>query len=351
MSAPAAWLAYVGCRTTRERNAQGLGIGVFRVSDGRPWQRLQLVEGLRNPSFLCLHPGVPMLYAVHGDSSEISSFAIAPDGTLTLAATRTTHGRNPVHLALTPSMRWMLVANYATGNVVSMRVGEDGALAAVAAEVSLPGANGPHPQQDGSHPHQICFTPDGALAMVPDKGLDKVFALAINEDTGHLRIAAAAPMPQGSGPRHMSFHPSLPIAYVVGELDRTVIVCRYEAGTGLLHSVRATSTVPEACSSGSAAGILVSADGRTLVVSNRGHDSLALFPLGEDGALGTPSWAAAGRTPRFITSLPGGPLLVAREDGHSLAVSDPQEAGLDTVFKDVVQTGSPVCVVFRKANP
>src|SRR5262245_52936501 len=114
MTAPASWLAYIGCRTTRERNAQGRGLAVFRVSRDRSWEQLQLVEGLRNPSYLCLHPREPMLYAVHGDFSEISFFAIEVDGRITYVGQCDTRGRNPVHLALTPSGRWMLVANYAT---------------------------------------------------------------------------------------------------------------------------------------------------------------------------------------------------------------------------------------------
>ena len=338
MNTPPAWLAYVGCRTTRERHAQGRGIAVFGVDAKGAWEQVQLLEGLRNPSWLCLHTTAPVLYTVHGDFSELSALAIGDDGTLTLLGESSTHGRNPVHLALTPSARWLLVANYATGNVVSLRVASDGALGAVAAQVRLPG---------DAHPHQVCFSPDGRFALVPDKGADKVFALQVNEDAGHLRIAGESPMAPGSGPRHMVFHPSLSLAYVVGELDRTVTVARYHAATGTLTPLASHCSVPEECSEGSAAGIVLSADARALHVSNRGHDSVASFPVAVDGSLGATAWTNAGRTPRFISLLPaGGALVVARDDGHSLAVL---ESG--TEFKDVAQTGSPVCAVFRKAKP
>ncbi len=313
---------------------------------------MQLMEGLRNPSFLYLHPTAPMLYTVHGDFGEVSSLAIDAQGRLTRIGESSTWGRNPVHLALTPSARWMLVANYATGSVVSLPIANEGTLGAVAAELKLPGENGPHLQQDSSHPHQICFTPDGRFAMVPDKGVDKVFALAVNEETGHLRIAGVTRMPAGSGPRHMVFHPTRPAAYVVGELDRTVVEAHYDAGTGVLTPLARRSTVPKGCTDGSAAGIVLSADARSLHVSNRGHDSIASFPVADDGALGTPVSMAAGRTPRFICLFPaGGSLLVAREEGHSLALLEQPSNSSAEEFKDVVQTGSPVCVVFRKANP
>ena len=360
MSTSSSWLAYVGCRTTRERNAQGRGLAVFRIDAAGAWSRVQLLEGVRNPSYLCLHPTQPRLYAVHGDFSEISTFAIGADGLLELVAQQDTCGTNPVHLALTPSTRWLLVANYASGSVATMRVGHGGALGAVAHVLHLPGAHGSHAQQDASHPHQICFAPDGHHAFVPDKGLDAVFALVVNEDTGHLRIAAfstamrglvatTSPTARGSGPRHMAFHPALPLAYVVGELDRTVVTVRLDAATGRLDPVARHSTVPSDCAAGSAAGVVLSADAARLHVSNRGHDSVATFPLAADGTPGPAAWTAAGRTPRFITPSPAGDaLLVAHEDGHSIAALDGAgRAG----FKELAQTGSPVCIVFRKENP
>lgn len=348
MSEPHTWLAYVGCRTTLERNAIGKGLVVFRIDAAGTWRQLQLVEGLLNPSYLCAHPRLPRLYAVHGDFSEISTFAIGPRGLLMKLSEQETHGFNPVHLAVTPSQRWLLVANYASGNVVSMRIAEDGALGAAAHVLRLPGNHGPHSQQDGSHPHQICFSPDGRHALVPDKGLDTVFALSVNEDTGHLSIAARSPMPTGSGPRHMVFHQQLPLAYVVGELDRTVLTARYDAKTSQLGVIETTSTVPRAQEEGSAAGIAMAADGQRLFVSNRGHDSVVVYPLGEAGDLGVPKWIGAGRTPRFITQSPvDGSLVVAREDGHSIAALP----GAEPSFKDLAQTGSPVCIVFRKVNP
>jgi 6-phosphogluconolactonase (cycloisomerase 2 family) len=348
MSESQDWLAYVGCRTTRERNAHGQGLTAWRAGAGGQWKQMQLMEGLRNPSYLCLHPSQRRLYAVHGDFSEISTFAVGPDGLLEKLAQQDTCGFNPVHLALTPSQRWLLVANYASGNVVTMRVAEDGSLGAVAHVLELPGEHGPHAQQHGSHPHQVCFSPDGRYALIPDKGLDVVFALRVNEDTGRLDIATTSPAPRACGPRHMVFHPRLPLAYVVGELDRTVLPARYDAATGRLHFGSVLSSVPEGLTQGSAAGIVLSSDARRLFVSNRGHDSVAVYPVNATGELGTPSWIDAGRTPRFISQSPADDsVIVAREDGHSIAALHGAEPPLEVL----AQTGSPVCIVFRKVNP
>ena len=76
--APLARFAYVGCRTTKERNARGLGIEVFRVEPTGAWSHVQRVTGLDNPSFLTLDREQLFLYAVHGDLSDISAYRVDP---------------------------------------------------------------------------------------------------------------------------------------------------------------------------------------------------------------------------------------------------------------------------------
>ena len=63
-------LAYIGCRTTKRRNARGKGIEVYRVTDaGRAWEHIQRFDGLVNPSYLILNRAGDRLYCIHGDCS------------------------------------------------------------------------------------------------------------------------------------------------------------------------------------------------------------------------------------------------------------------------------------------
>jgi DNA-binding beta-propeller fold protein YncE len=113
MHEPSSYLAYVGSRTTRERNARGDGINVYREdgATGR-WTHLQLVSGLANPAYLAFDRTKQFLYAVHGDLSDISAFSIDPAaGNLTLINSAGTFGNNPVHLAVDPTNRFIVVAN------------------------------------------------------------------------------------------------------------------------------------------------------------------------------------------------------------------------------------------------
>jgi 6-phosphogluconolactonase (cycloisomerase 2 family) len=110
------YFAYVGSRTTRERNARGDGINVYRVDAiSGDWTHVQLVESLLNPSFLALDRSGRFLYCVHGDASEISAFSIDPEtGRLTFIHQETTEGKNPVHLSVDPGNRFLIVANHVT---------------------------------------------------------------------------------------------------------------------------------------------------------------------------------------------------------------------------------------------
>ncbi len=76
-------IAYVGSRTTRERNARGEGISVFAVDAASgALQRLHVQGDLVNPSFLALNRAGTRLYCVHGDAQEVSAFRIEDDGRL-----------------------------------------------------------------------------------------------------------------------------------------------------------------------------------------------------------------------------------------------------------------------------
>ena len=91
--------AYVGCRTTKERKARGKGIRIFEIENGT-WKPVGLLEGPVNPSYFCLNEAQDMLYAIHGDYSEVSAYRIQPDGNIVYCNTVGTHGTNPVHLVL-----------------------------------------------------------------------------------------------------------------------------------------------------------------------------------------------------------------------------------------------------------
>lgn len=343
--------AYVGSRTTRERNARGEGISVYRVEAASgQLDRVQLLGDLVNPSFLALNRAGDRLYAVHGDQQEVSAFRVdAGSGSLSLLNRQSCEGRNPVHLALDPSERHLVVSNHLSGSLAVLPVQADGALAEVSQVVALEGQSGPH--QPFAKPHFNPFDPSGRFVLVPDKGLDRVFCFHF--EAGRLRPTAQASVPtrESAGPRHIAFHPREPFAYVVNELDSTVTAYRLDPASGALAPLQLLSALPDSYTGNSRASeIEIDRAGRTLYASNRGHDSIAVFRI-ESGS-GRLSFLGAepsqGRTPRFFALSPDGRwLYVLNEDSDRIVLFavDPATGRLSPAGHSVV-CGSPVCLVF-----
>ncbi len=356
-AAPAqmARFAYVGCRTTKERNAHGLGIEVFRVEATGAWSHVQRVTGLDNPSFLTLDREQRFLYAVHGDLSDITAYSVdRATGMLTFLNRQSTAGRNPAHLLVDASNRFVLVANYATGTLAVLPRRADGSLGPVQQLVTNPGTPGPNKvDQTFSHPHEIAYSPDGRFLIVPDKGLDRVFTYSFDADRGVL-APGEKPFVQvrpGAGPRHIAFYPSGRYAFVADELDASVGAYQYDTQDGALTPFQVIPSVPDTFTgANTAAEIAISPDGRFIFVSNRGHDSVGSFAVDPvSGRLSPLGWVSTqGRGPRFFAIDPSGTVLHAANENSDSIVSftlDP-ETGLLAPNGRVIATGSPVCIVF-----
>lgn len=346
--------AYVGSRTTRERNARGDGISVFRIDPQTgSLQLTQLVKDLVNPSFLALSANGERLYTVHGDLSDISAFAVDKGtGKLEFINRQSTQGKNPVHLAIDPTGKYIVVSNHIGASLAVLPLQADGSLGELTQLVKLDGPIGPHRvEQKQAKPHFNAFDPTGNFVVVPDKGLDRTFTFRFAE--GKL-VPAATEFVQAretSGPRHIAFHPNGKLGYVVNELDSTVTTYAYDGATGALKPLQIVSTLPETYTGNSRASeIEVDPTGRFVYASNRGFDSIAVFQI--DPASGhlrfVEAAASQGKTPRFFATAPGGRhMYVLNEDSDSIvAMQIDQATGRLKPTGFSVQSGSPVCMVF-----
>jgi 6-phosphogluconolactonase len=374
-------IAYVGCRTTKARNAIGKGITVWRVGRGG-WEPLQLVDAEDddpstptppdaipiNPSFLALHGNRRFLYSVHGDSTKVSAFAIAPaTGLLTRLNTVDTGRGNGVHLAVDPTGRWLVVTHLnAAGSVTTLPINADGSLGAVTGVLVPPGTPGPHrAAQTGPHPHHSPFDLTGRWVVIPDRGLDRVFVARLDPATGQLSLGDPgwATTREMDGPRHIAFNPALPYAYVVNELRSTVTAYRWDAEAGTLRQHRIVSaTAPDMIGDTRGGEIAVAPSGRFVYVSNRSGlgddtpggpdpDTIGVYRVDRGtGDLTPVGWVSTqGIRPRHFALTPDGSrLYAANEVTHTIVefAADPGSGRLRPTG-EVITTGSPVCVVFR----
>ena len=348
--------AYVGCRTSRERNAKGDGISVWRIGADGKWDRVQLVGDLVNPSWLSFDRSKRFLYTAHGDGSEASAFRIDPaSGQLTFLNRVTTGGRNPVHMMADPTNRFMVVANHIVqdgvkSGIASLPIGADGRLGAPVDVVAFDGKIGPHRvEQPFPKPHQVQFDPGGRFIVVPDKGCDRVLVFTI-DGLGKLHQVAETPARETSGPRHIAFHPNGTLAYLIDELDSTIVAYRLDAKTGAIAPFQIVSALADTFTGNSRGSeIAVSPDGRHVHASNRGADTIGIFAIDpKSGRLTPRGWVpSGGKTPRFFAlSGDGHALFVANEEGHNIVR---YTVGADGMLGDaatVAETGSPTSIVF-----
>jgi len=350
--------AYTGCFTTAKRRAKGDGIHVFRVDPASgTWTHLQHVGGLTNPSWLLTNREQTVLYCLHGDEDYATSFAIdRQDGTLSLLNRAGTGGRNGVSGKLDPTGRFLILANYASGQVAVLPVMGDGALGEAAQVIALPGEpDAKHRvyHQESSHPHDIVFAPSGRHVAVPDKGLDRIFLFRFDAKQGRLEPAKPdhTGARSGAGPRHIAFHPTRPVAWVLNELDSTIMSCRWNAARGTLTPFDVVSTLPgDYVGPNQASEIALLPSAGALYASNRGHDSIARFRVGRaDGRPRPAGWhPTRGEKPRFFAIGPTRRVLyAANEAGHTITRFrlDPK-SGMLAPSGRAIPVKSPVAIAF-----
>jgi 6-phosphogluconolactonase len=159
-------------------------------------------------------------------------------------------------------------------------------------------------------------------------------------------------MRPGAGPRHIAFHPKLPLVFVANELDSTVATLRFDSERGTLSPLDVRSTLPPGFTGANyPADIHIAPSGRTLYVSNRGHNSIAVFSVAQStGALSLDQTESTdGDWPRSFSLDPTGRwLLVANQRSDSVVVfRRDQESGRLAATGERMALPSPVCLRFQ----
>lgn len=323
-----------------------------------------VVASVKNPSFLAAHPRENFLYCVGRKSTletaedGVSAFAVETnDGSLRLLNQQPVHGSGPCHLTVDPQGRHLFVANYNSGSVNVFPLNKDASLGTISDWKQHVGS-GTHPsRQDGPHAHSANLDPAGQILIAADLGLDKLMLYHYDPEKGllHTHDPDAAATPAGAGPRHVVFHPSGTILYVVNELDNTLIAYNYNPSATKPEAFQYISTLPDNFTgSNTTAEIRIHPSGRFLYASNRGHDSIACFSItpitGRLQALG--HHHTGGKEPRNFNISPDGAfMVVANQNSNTVvAFSINEETGLPEAEKSRVEVPAPVCVLFYNAR-
>jgi len=225
-------------------------------------------------------------------------------------------GAEPCYLALDATGSRLAVANYASGSAALFALGGDG-LPEGAPSLFHDAGSGPNAErQEGPHMHCVRFVGDHLYAV--DLGTDQVLRIELTA-TGLGEVSVAWTAPAGAGPRHL-----LPLPH-----GRALVVCELAATLSLLgprgDSLTTLATAPTAPAgfAGENAGghLAVNAAGTRAYVSNRGHDSIAVFATAENSLELLQHIPSGGRHPRhFVLLEDRARMVVAHEkDGRVTA--------------------------------
>lgn len=187
-------------------------------------------------------------------------------------------GRAPCYVAVDPDSDRLAVANYASGGIALFDLAPHG-LPVEPGAVWANAGSGPNPdRQEAPHLHCVQFSPDGRWLYAVDLGTDQVVRFPVEAPATLEQAEIAYAAPPGTGPRHLLFHPSGRTALLVSELASTLTLLKVE-GPDLRARVTC-STLPEDVSGESLGGHLeLNAWGDRVYVTNRGHDSIAVFAI------------------------------------------------------------------------
>ncbi len=347
--------AYVGSYTTPGRNGHGNGINVYKVDPRNgAFRHVQHLGGLENPSFLAIDRTQRFLYSVHGDRSEATAYAIDPrTGHLKVLNRQSTGGYNVIHLAFDASGRFLFVTNYGTDSIAVLPIARDGTLGPYSTLTTVSGTPGPHRrEQNNIRPHHNPLDREGKHFFLPCKGGDVVLSYRIDSKRGVAVEAGRVGSRPGAGPRHIDFHPTRALAYVINELDSTITT--YAKAGPELMPIQTVPSCPDSFTGYSTgAEIAVDRAGRNVYVTNRGHDSIGVFGIDRaKGTLAPRQWVPTkGTVPRFFAFDPTERYLYVANQGSDTIFAYRKGAdGKLSPSKLKVNVGSPACIVFGGAS-
>ncbi len=284
-----------------------------------------------SPSFLAVDPAHRHLYAVDETNSRVEAFAIdATTGALTHIGTDApSGGTGPAHLTVDASGKWVLVANYGSGDVGVLPIAADGSV-----------GNGTT-HHAGMNAHEVVLDATDHFAWVPCLGSDYVAEYTFDAASGALAppTPATVATPAGSGPRHLALHPTRALAYVIEETDSMVGAYTIDAGGKLTLLQRYSTRAAGASGTNTGAEVQVHPNGRFVYVSNRGDDDIGVFSINNDGTLTSLAHTkTGGQTPRMFSIEPSGKwLLVANQTSGDVRVF-----AIDAMGGTITAAGGPV---------
>lgn len=318
----------------------------------------ELAAEVTSPSFIHISSNGKSLYAV-GESGQkeggVYSFTLDPvTGKLAKQSESTSGAQGACHINTDSKNEFAIVANYGGGSCASYKLGTNGGIESRASHKVFPSVEKDGKKWD-ARGHCGAFDATGTIAFVCDAGTDKVHLFSVHPQTAELTPLDPPfiAMPKNSAPRHIHIAPNNSIAYVNGEADMTANVIKLDIQARKFEVVQSLSTLPDGEKPRrglTTAEIRIHPTGKFVYVSNRGHDTIAVFESDSTTAKLKLAGHIRGdiKTPRNFNITPCGKwMLIASQDGGKVGVySIDGKTGLARETENSVKISKCVCVKF-----
>ena len=311
-----------------------------------------LVATQTSPSYLYISPDKKRIYSVNEkEDGSISTYKWNDNQTQLIQLNESSSkGNSPCYIEVNNHKNLLAAANYASGDLVVYRLDRNGVPTGEPQYKKHSGSGPYKPNQDSPHAHCSKFSKDGKYLYTVDLGTDEVNVYAINDkgELGEEQVALA--LDKGDGSRHLIFHPTKNIAYISNEISSSVVVATIDPNTGLMERIDKKSTLPEDFMEDSyVADLHLSSNGKFLYVSNRGHNSIAIFAVADNGSLTMLNTVSTeGNWPRNFQFSPDEAfMLVANQESNDIAVFNVnQETGMLSFTGHKATIATPVFIGF-----
>jgi 6-phosphogluconolactonase len=264
---------------------------------------------------MCFNPKSMRLYVSLKSGGSIAAYQVGKDANLTLLGSIDV-GASPSYLTIDPTGSYLLSSYYSAGKVCVHQISQDGSLSAKPVQ-SLP---------TDANAHAIVLDRSGKFAFVPHTRPNAIFQFRFRADNGTLQANHPPKLlrDKETGPRHLWFHPAMPIAYGSDEQGSSITAYQFDSQTGTLQTIQTLSSLPDgaAPAKNNTSDIEVHPSGRFVYIANRGHDTIGVFSINQDD--GKLTWIENAPTEAVTRSFnisPNGKFLVAAgQKSNRLAV-------------------------------
>ncbi|MCQ1056844.1 lactonase family protein [Photobacterium sp. ZSDE20] len=296
---------YVGTYTDTPSTSEGIAHITLDPKTGQLYRQEDLAY-LRNPTYLASTEDGLYSFSEISQQEGAALYFKSSIGNIYLPIS----GDYPCHIDV--KAPYLAVANYGSGNVSVYQLDEAGRPIHVITELFEQGS-GPHTErQQSAHAHQVTFLKKTNHLVSVDLGTDSIhfYHYDNQKDTHSFTLDQSVIMPAGSGPRHLVFNQNETRAYVVCELNETLVVLTQN--NGIWDVSYECSLLLNEVNGEAASAIRLSPDEKFIYVSCRSQNLISIFKVSGDTPSRLNAFDCLGNHPRdFTLSSDGNWLIVA----------------------------------------